>query len=357
MSQIIYSGPGKVYFNAKSFHAQGENGQVKLSLEQKTAAVAQAELGRASETFEDVNAKVSVTPFDDWSLMTTLFPKYLGISTAAITGALKIGAYVHDAAFITSGVTTDGSFNALKLWCAEGTEYDLVRAAITKHPDIMLGASTPLFGSCELTAIGANVGASPVASGSAGYLFATNPVSGINTGDYGSPTAITNPDGTFDLNSATTSFIRERWTGEYGVITAGVGSIGTLMEAEDSWTISVNAKYDPIHVQKVLKHMKLASVEIVAKAKIVGPSHNVMLSEMLKRVSGLRMANKPDGTHPYKLVLNSQSNKSITLPNCEMKGAGITAGGTNVRANETAFVSAYTFTTPGTTDPIMTISA
>jgi hypothetical protein len=47
----------------------------------------------------------------------------------------------------------------------------------------------------------------------------------------------------------------------------------------------------------------------------------------------------------------------VTLNNCEVKGAGITTGGTNVRAGEIGFVSAYTFTVPGTTDPIMTISA
>ena len=343
MSQIIYSGPGKVYFNSKSFHAQGENGQVKLTLEQKTAAVAQAELGRASETFEDVNAKISVTPFDDYSLLATLFPKNLGVTNSVGTGLLKVGAYAHDASFVTSGGTNTAAMVPAVIWCADGSEYSLVRAAITKHPDIMLGASTPLFGSCELTCIG-DTSKMP---GDSAYLFGANPVSGLQ--DYGTA-AIADPDATF----AWTNFIRERWTGAYGTIAAGVvtGLTGfTGMESEDSWTISVNAKYSPVHVQKILKHMKLDSVEVVAKCKLVGPSHTQLLATLLARASGSRMANQT-----YGLQLTSASGKKVTLNNCEVKGAGITTGGTNVRAGEIGFVSAYTFTTPGTTDPILTFA-
>ena len=343
MSQIIYSGPGKVYFNAKSFHAQGENGQVKMTLEQKTAAVTQAELGRASETFEDAQVKVAVTPFDDYSLIPTLFPLNLGVSQSVGTGLLKVGAYAHDASFVTSGTTNTAAKVPLAVWCADGSEYNLVRAAITKHPDIMLGASTPLFGSCELTCIGDTT----LLPGASAYLFNANPVSGPQ--DNGTA-AITDPDATF----AWTNFIRERWTGAYGTIAAGTvtGLTGfTALESEDSWTISVNAKYSPIYVQKILKHMKLDSVEVVAKAKLVGPTHTQLLASMLARTSGSRMANQT-----YGLQLTSASSKKVTLNNCEVKGAGITTGGTNVRAGEIGFVSAYTFTVPGTTDPILTFA-
>ena len=343
MSQIIYSGPGKVYFNAKSFHAQGENGQVKMTLEQKTAAVAQAELGRASETFEDAQVKVAVTPFDDYSLLPTLFPLNLGVTQSVGTGLLNVGAYAHDASFVTSGSTNTNAKVPLAVWCADGTEYNLVRAAITKHPDIMLGASTPLFGSCELTCIGDTT----LLPGGSAYLFAANPVSGLQ--DTGAA-AVANPDASF----AWTNFVRERWTGAYGTISGGTvtGLTGfTTLESEDSWTISVNAKYSPIYVQKILKHMKLDSVEVVAKTKLVGPSHSQLLTAMLARTSGQRMANQT-----YGLQLTSASGKKVTLNNCELKGAGITTGGTNVRAGEIGFVSAYTFTTPGTTDPILTFA-
>ena len=343
MSQIIYSGPGKVYFNSKSFHAQGENGQVKLSLEQKTSPVAQAELGRVSETYEDSQVKISVTPFDDYSLLATLFPKNLGITTSAGTGLLKVGTYAHDASFITSGATNTAALVPAAIWCADGSEYNLVRAAITKHPEIMLGASSPLFGACELTCIG-----DPAKlPGASAYLFAANPVSGLS--DSGTA-AIADPDATF----AWTNFIRERWTASYGPIAGGsvTGLAGfTAMESEDIWTISVNAKYSPVYVQKVLKHMKLDSVEVVAKSKIVGPSHTQLIAQLLARASGSRMGNLT-----YGLALTSASGKVITLNNCEIKGAGITTGGTNVRAGEVGFVTAYTFTTPGTTDPILTFN-
>jgi hypothetical protein len=187
--------------------------------------------------------------------------------------------------------------------------------------------------------------------GGSGYLFAANPVSGLQ--DYGAA-AVADPDASF----AWTNFVRERWTGAYGTIAAGTvtGLTGfTTLESEDSWTISVNAKYSPIYVQKILKHMKLDSVEVVAKAKIVGPTHSQILATMLapatSRPSGSRMANQT-----YGLQLTSASGKKVTLNNCELKGAGITTGGTNVRAGEVGFVSAYTFTTPGTTDPILTFA-
>ena len=344
MSQIIYSGPGKVYFNSKSFHAQGENGQVKMTLEQKTAAVAQAELGRASETYEDSQVKVMVTPFDDYSLLATLYPLNLGISTpSSNTGLLKVGAYAHDASFVTSGGTNTNAKVPLYVWCADGSEYSLVRGAITKHPDIMLGASTPLFGSCELTCIGDTT----LLPGGSGYLFNANPVQGPNETNAA---AVADPDASF----AWTNFIRERWTGAYGSISGGTvtGLTGfTALESEDSWTVSVNAKYSPIYVQKILKHMKLDSVEVVAKAKLVGPTHTQLLAAMLARTSGQRMANQT-----YGLQITSASGKKVTLNNCELKGAGITTGGTNIRSGEVGFVSAYTFTTPGTTDPILTFA-
>lgn len=353
MSQVIYSGPGKVYFNAKSFHAQGENGQVKMTLEQKTAAVAQAELGRASETFEDVNAKISVTPFDDYSLLATLFPKNLGVSAPTLTGALKIGAYAHDASFVTSGATNTSALVPLDVWCADGSEYFLVRGAITKHPDIMLGASTPLFGSCEFTCIG-----DPTKMpGDSGYLFAATPMSGLlePAGSDGSANA--DPDASF----AWTNFVRERWTGVYGTLSGttitpltGFGDV-TPMESEDSWTISVNAKYSPIYVQKILKHMKLDSVEVVAKCKLVGPTHSQILATMLapatSRPSGSRMANQTYGLQ----LMSAGTSKKVTLMNCELKGAGITTGGTNIRAGEVGFVSAYTFTS-GAANPILTFA-
>ena len=334
MSQILYSGPGKVYFNSKSFQAQGENGQVKIDLQEATSPIAQAMLGRVGENYEDSMVKLSTTPFDDYSLLPTLFPTFLGVTTPGNTGLLKIGSLAHGAALVPAVV-----------WCADATEYNLVRAAITKHPDIMLGASTPLYGSVELTCLG---DPSKVPGASA-YLFGATPVN--------EPAAATaDPDSTpFSM----ANFIRERWTGAYGVISAGTvtGLTGfTALESQDQWTISVNAKYDALKVQKLTRHMKLASVEVVAKCKLVGPTHTQLLAQIgginTNRVSGSRMGVKPDGTNTFGLALTSQSGKVVTLTSCEIKGAGITAGGTEIRSGEIGFVTSYTYGT-APADPIL----
>ena len=335
MSQILYSGPGKVYFNSKSLQAQGENGNVKIDLQEATSPIAQAMIGRLGENYEDSSVKISTTPFDDYSLLPTLFPTFLGVSTPSNTGILKIGALAHT-----------GSNLPVVVWCADLTTYSLVRGAITKHPDIMLGASTPLFGSTEITCIG-DVSKLP---GASAYLFGATPVA--------EPAAATaDPDAANPFNM--TNFIRERWTGAYGTISGGTvtGLTGfTALESQDFWTISVNAKYDTMKVQKITKHMKLASVEVVAKCKLVGPTHTQLVAQLggvnTNRVSGSRMGVKPDGSTTFGLALTSQSGKVITLTSCEIKGAGITTGGTEIRHGEVGFVTSYTYGT-APTDPIL----
>src|ERR1039458_7875249 len=102
MSQTLYSGPGKTYFNGKSFQAQGENGQVKIDVTEVRSPVANAMIGRVAETFEEPLAKITTTPFDDYSLLTTLLPLFLGVSTPTFTGKLAIGARPHDNYRVTS---------------------------------------------------------------------------------------------------------------------------------------------------------------------------------------------------------------------------------------------------------------
>src|ERR1044072_8765866 len=87
-----YNGPGKVYLNSKGLQAQGENGQITLMIDEKTDEAATGMHGRIGETWADQTGKITITPFDNWGVMATLYPTFLGITTAGGTGALSIGS-------------------------------------------------------------------------------------------------------------------------------------------------------------------------------------------------------------------------------------------------------------------------
>ena len=340
MAETFYTGWGKVYFNAKSIYPEGENGAVKVDMQTKFSPFGSANQGRAGATFDEPMATVSLNPFDDWSLMGTLFPKYLGVSTGgAIVGGLKIQSRAHEAKFVTSEGTNTTAMVPATVWAGDGSSYAFVRAAITKHPDIYLGASKNLFGSMELTMLGDP----SKAPGASGFLFNATPV--VETGTAADPDS-----GTFSL----ANFVRQSWTGAYGGIAGGVvtpltGFSG--LEAQDFWTISVNAKYAPKTVQKVTRFMTLESVEVVAKCKLVGPTHTQLVAQLLNRAQGDRMSGLG-----YGLALTSSGGKVVTLQNCEVHGAGITIGGSEIRYGEVGFVTAYTYAA-AVPDPILTIGA
>jgi hypothetical protein len=316
MSQTLYAGPGKVYINSIALFPEGENGSCNILVDEKTAPAASAMHGRVAETWEDVTAKITTTPFDNWGNMATLYPAFTGVSVGSTTGALVIG-------------TNPMAMAAVDVWGTDGSLYAFVNGAITKHPDIFLGPGKPLFGSCEITCIG-----DPTKNpGAAGFLM-SSPITESGAADPGGAMAMSD-------------FIRGWWSGAWGAVTGF-----TALEAEDFWTISVNAKYSFQTVQKVTRRAKLDSVEIMAKCRPVGMTHTQLAAKIFAHTHGQLMQE----VTATDLVLSGPSSKTITLKNCEIKGAGFEFGGTKLRTGDVAFVSAMTFTA-GAPQPLLIISA
>ena len=325
MSKTYYSGPGKTYFNSVGLQAEGENGQIVATLEEKTNPVATSQFGRIGETLIDQTAKVAMTPFDNWGLLATLFPAFLGVTVGATTGALVIGTRPHTAGNVP-----------LKIWTPDGRIYPFVRAAITKHPDIKLGPNTPLFGATEFTCLG-----DPTKNpGDSAFLVTGNAITETGGSDPGG--AMTMAD-----------FVRGNWTAAFGTLAGFGGDGGATLEAEDYWTITSEVKYSALTVQGVTRHMKLDSVAFMAKARLVGPTHTQLLTELLSHTSGSLFGSN---TNAADLVLTGPSSKTVTLKQSEVKGAGFEFGGTKLGTGEVGFVNKMTFTA-GAPQPLLIFSA
>ena len=163
--------------------------------------------------------------------------------------------------------------------------------------------------------------------------------SAIFNGNAITESAGSDPGGTFVMSD----FVRGAWTGAWGAVTGF-----TAIEAEDEWTIEVNAKYSPLKVQGLTRAMKLDSVQFMAKVRPYGPTHTQILGIVGGHTAGQRLGSAD-------LVLTGPSSKTITLKNVGLRGAGFEFGGTRLGTGEIGFVTGATFTA-GAPDPLLIFS-
>lgn len=338
-AQTVYSGPGKVTHALGSgptyytFHAEGENGQVNLTVDERRTRRATATHGYIQSQLEDVSAKITLTPFDSWALLPVLFPKYLGVTVGATTGVLAIGTRPHDFAKDPTGAVKNG-LAPTSIWTPDGRLYSLVRTAVTRHPGMRLGVGQPLFEGIELTAL-CDPAKSP---GDSAALFGATPV--------------TESGGT-DPESAgfTPDFINGHWTAAWGAVTGF-----DAMEVEDYWKLTVDAKYSLLKIQGLSRHMKLDSVEVMVKGRLAQPTHTQLAAQILEHTLGGTLT---EGS-ATDLVLSGPSSKTITLKDCEvfLEGSGFEFGGARLGTGEVAFVSKVDFAgSPKIPSPTLIFSA
>lgn len=319
----LYAGPGKVYYNSLGLQGDGD-GAIVATLDEKTTQRSFGMAGRVRETLDDQVVTVNITPFDNWGLMTTLFPTFLGVTTGANTGLLVVGTDPHT-----------GSNVPLKIWKPSGQLYNFVRAAITKHPDLHLGNGQALYGGMSFTCLG-DLTKNP---GDSSFLLAGNAITESAAADPGGPMTVAD-------------FVNGVWTGAWGTTAGWGGDGGAALQAEDFWTITSEIKYVTYTIQKCSRKMTLASVNFMAKCRLVGPTHSQLAAELLSHTLGESLAVSAGAD----LVLTGPSSKTITLKNAEPKGAGFEFGGTKLGTGEVGFVNSMTFTT-GVPQPLMVISA
>ena len=329
MSLNYYTGPGKVYYNSLGLQATGQQGAVKFTINEKTTEAGTAQFGRVGETLDDQTGEIDLTPFDNWNLLPTLFPTYLGVTTAVGTGfgagVLLIGTRPHGATNLST-----------KIWTPDGRLYNAVRTAVIGHPTLTLGNGQGLYGGIKISALG-DLTKNP---GDAGFLIEANAIT---------ETAGTDPGGAFTM----ADFVRGKWTAAWGTLAGFGGDGGSPMEAEDGWQLVPDIKYSPRTVQKVTRHMVLDSVAFMVKGRPVGPTQSQIAGAVLAHTAGSRFG---AGTNAADLLLTGPNSKTITLKQSEIKGAGFEFGGTKLGNGEIGFVVAMTFAT-GAPQPLLVFSA
>ncbi len=323
MSATIYAGPGKVYFNSVAVQANDTNGQIVAKTVQDADPASVSMFGRIGYLQGNVIETIDMTPFENWGIIPTLFPTYLGVSHGTTAGALKIGTQPHN-----PGGASD---LPLLIYTPDGREYTFPHAAITKHPDINLGANKPLFGAMQFT----NILATGVAMGSAG-AFHTVTESGA-----------TDPGGAF----ITSDFDRGAWYGAW----ASSASLGSSFEAEDGFTIQTAVKYSPLPVQKLVRAYKLDEVYFMCKGRLYGPTHTQITAAMGIN-AGRTLGSFIPTSNAADLILTGPNSKMVTLKNADVVGAGFDFGGTKLGTDEVGFVSGMTFVS-GAPAPLLIFSA
>jgi hypothetical protein len=350
---VLYAGPGKCYrladnsvvsgatgsASARAFQAEGENGPIKITLPEDTSSVDSAMFANIGEQIRDQIVDVTFKPFDNWGSLDQLFPPWLGVTVGTATGSLQVGGRPFAV----------GNHIATKVWTPDGRLYNLIRTAVIGHPSLHLGVGKPLFGDARIVAIGDET----KSIGADAFLFAGTVAAAVTE------TGAVDPGGQMTM----ADFVRGAWTGIWGTA-AGFGGTASSqtgnppIQAEDEWAIDVAAKYDPLKVQGRTYNMKLASVKIMAKCRPYGPAHTDILAVLLGHTQGqlLGYTGSPLVSAAKDLVLTGPQAKTITLHNCQLKGAGFDFGGTTLGTGEVGFVTGMTFSS-GAPDPFLTFSA
>lgn len=327
-SKTYYTGPGKVYFNSLGLFAEGENGQIKIGLNEETVPFGASMFGRIGEQVANQQVELALTPFDSWGLLRTLFPVFTGVSVGASAGALVIGTRAHGAANVPC-----------KTWTPDGRLYSMVRSAVVGHPTLHLGIGQPLYS--EVRIVGAGDIITPVAMGASGHLITGNAITESGAAD---------PGGAFAMSD----FIRGAWTGVWGTVAGFGGAAGgdgqtNPIEAETEWTITPDIRYNVKAVQRRAVIWELAAVGFMASCRPVGPTQSDIIARIGAHTHGQRLGSAD-------LTLTGPSSKTITLKNSEVRGAGFEFGGTQLGTGEIGFVNEMTFSA-GAPQPLLVFSA
>ena len=313
-------------------------GVITSKIMEPTTKRASALTGVALETLDSQKVETTIIPFDRWALLPTLFPTWVGATTAAGsgswspggTGALAIGTN----AFDPSGA---GTSYILDVWTPDGRLYQTVRAAVIKPPSMKLGNGQALYEQVQIDSIG-NASLLP---GASGFLF---------TGNAITESGAVNPDAN---GIPTNDFVNGPWSLSWGSVPGF-----TALQAEDFWQLIPEITYQYFSVQKLLRLAKLTTARFMVKGRPVGMTHTQLLGKIGAHTLGglLTEAAPADVVLTGPAGLTGGSSKVITLKNAELVGAGFTMGGQKLSTDEVGFVTTQVVTT-GVIQPQIIFSA
>ena len=334
MALTYHSGPGKINVGTVSLFPNDELGDIEYTAGEENDAISSAIHGYVGASRGGALGKVSFTPFRNWSVLPTLFPAWLGVTTGSgtghATGAILIGTRPADDNTPPSIIIINP---------VQGYSLTLGRGFLSRPPDLHLGAGKALYGAAEITAL-AGVPGTPTALGTP-PVFHTVTESGASDGN---PATMQN------------DFYGEMWSGAYGAV-----SDFTAVQAEDEWTISTEVHFSEVKAQRQTLFMHLVSVRFMAKCRPVFPSWQDLTTTIIGAAGKIpgQLFGSPgrQGSTPIDLVLTgTSSGKVITLKNVDIVGAGFSFASNRLGNGEIGFVTQITFTM-GVPQPQLIFSA
>jgi hypothetical protein len=292
-----------VTFNGATLYSKGD---IQLEMGLETFDVETSMHGVVDQRVTDRVAKITFTPDGQYESLSVIWPY----------GAMNLG----DSVFT-------GTDRPLVIKTREGKTLTFAAAAITKMPDITLGATKTMHGAIEFTCLGTDNTA----------WTGTNSLLTIATTAFS--------DTTFDP----ATILTQPYTGAWGV-----SSPWTSITTMEGWQVSFDLKLAPVITDADgLVDMTFESLSVSAKCRPLGILESDVLAAL--RVQGAGNARgRSLQTNSNDLVLTG-TGAVITLKSAQINKGPLAFGPATLRVGEIEWMATRKFTA-GVAAPLFTVA-
>lgn len=290
----IIGGPAKVVFSGGTFFSKGD---ISLVTDTQTIDVESAVHGKIDERAVNINTEVSFEPVGEWENLAVLWPYQ---TPTTLTGKSIFTA--SDVPLVITGV--------------DGAIYTLAAAAVSRMPDIHIGADKSAIGPVTFAAVRPNAdvswatGAAPLAITSGAYSDAT----------FGQAAIAIGPS-----------------TAAWGAV-AGF----TALETAAGWDIVFETGIGDVSTDAGgVCDKKLTRVGVMAKCVPVGPTAAQILAAA--KLTGLARGYSMNAQNAGVDLVITGTGLTVTVKAAGLKTSGYKFGSTILRNGEIGFVGTIGF--------------
>lgn len=300
----ILRGPAIVTYNGATFYSKGDI-TVELGLE--TFVIDTSAFGKVDERVQDRIARVRFTPDGQFESLGVLWPY----------GATSIGSSIFGASDTPLVIQT----------ISDGKAITFSAAALTKMPDLELGATKTMLGEIEFTCLGANNEAWTVADNL--LAIASNAFA--------------------DTSFSVAAILTQAYTGVWGA-SAPWNSIST----SDGWRVAFNLGLTPVTTDADgVVDMTLESLEVTATCVPLGITEAQLAAALKLQGSGATRG-RSLASGASDLVLTG-TGAVITVKGAQLKSGPMQFGRGALRVGELGWIATKTFS-GGSPLPLFTVA-
>ena len=303
----IIRGPAIIQFDGTTIFTSDD---ISLETQIDTFKLTSSIHGEGDERLSDISFHLSFTPESFWSYADTLCPH-----SAPVYGSSIFGAADKD----------------ITIQTLAGQRITLCAGAVTKMPDLTLSAGKPLWGSCEMTAIGKQD-----TDWSDAAKRAVIAAQAFTDTTYNSASRLTVP-------------CTAAW---------GSSSPWNTIDTQEGWTLTFDMSTDSVSSDTDgLVDMTLGTVTVTAKCTPIGISEQNLLDLLRIQGAGVKRGSSLAANKNNLVIQGAASGDPlVTLYNAVPKSAGMAFGQTVLRAGEVGFVAINAITS-GTAGPLFNLAS